>query len=186
MSYLSEFWKKHNYHDEAALTIPDGVTEIGRHAFENCVKLESVDIPDGVTKIEGYAFSCCENLKKVHLPDSVTEIGEAAFWGCSNLKEINIPDSVTKIGDEAFEGRCTDISVVITCHKGSYVDQYALKYGLNVDYTPEPPNDISVLREMLSEQQKQIEKMNELLTSLSNQMEEVIMKKQRGSEQIER
>ena len=61
------------------VTVPDGVSRIGKRAFFCCIELESVTLPSGVTKIGDEAFSSCLTLKSVRLPDSVTEIGTGAF-----------------------------------------------------------------------------------------------------------
>ena len=45
------------------VTIPDGVTSIEDHAFEDCTKFESVIIPDSVTGIQRRAFDGCKKLK---------------------------------------------------------------------------------------------------------------------------
>ena len=39
--------------------IPEGTTEIGQSAFEDCPKLTSVTIPNSVTEIGVCAFSDC-------------------------------------------------------------------------------------------------------------------------------
>ncbi|RRF94544.1 MAG: leucine-rich repeat domain-containing protein [Lachnospiraceae bacterium] len=84
------------------ITIPDSVTEIGEFAFEYCKSLKEITIPDSVTKIGDYAFSDCTSLKEITIPDSVTEIGYGVFSGCTSLKEVTIPDSVIWIGEDAF------------------------------------------------------------------------------------
>lgn len=74
------------YYSITHITIPNSVTKIGRHAFENCSALQSIEIPN-----------------------SVTEIGDSAFIGCSSLKNIEIPNSVTRIGNYAFDGCSMDV-----------------------------------------------------------------------------
>ncbi len=86
----------------AELVIPDGVTNIGQGAFEDCTSLESVKIPNGVTEIGRGAFSGCKSLTSVNIPDGVTSIGDVAFYGCTSLTSVNIPDSVKSIGAYAF------------------------------------------------------------------------------------
>ncbi len=81
--------------------IPDGVTNIGRSAFEHCNYLTEVVIPNSVRTISENAFNDCNNLTSIAIPNSVTSIGECAFGGC-NLTEILISDSVTTIGQAAF------------------------------------------------------------------------------------
>ncbi len=73
--------------------------------------LPSFDIPDGVTTIGRYAFEYCSGLTSVTIPKSVTKIGDNAFFGCSGLTELTIPESVTEIGDQAFYN-CTGLTEV--------------------------------------------------------------------------
>ena len=111
----------------ASLVIPEGVTEIGESAFEDCTSLKSVSIPASVAEVGSSAFSdCkslvsvtmaegvkiiandafydCKSLASVTLPKTLAEIGPDAFLGCESLKSISIPMSVTKIGTYAFLG----------------------------------------------------------------------------------
>ena len=80
-------------------SIPDTVTSIGDHAFEDA-NLTSITIPSSVTSFGEAAFENA-NLTSINIPSSVTSIGFAVFWGC-NLTSINIPSSVTSIGSGAF------------------------------------------------------------------------------------
>ncbi|MBR2743640.1 MAG: leucine-rich repeat protein [Clostridia bacterium] len=98
------------------MTVPDGVTIIGKEAFEYCKSLTSVTLPEGVTSIGDYAFNGCASLTSVTLPKSLTNIGKRAFLGCRSLTSITLPDSVTSIGEEAFYF-CTNLTS-ITLPKG--------------------------------------------------------------------
>ena len=104
------------------VTIPDGVTRIGREAFGG-KQLTSVTIPNSVTSIESAAF-WGNQLTSVTIPNSVTSIGFNAFYNNqltsvtignsvtsiesgafqdNQLTSVTIPDSVTSIGQRAFE-----------------------------------------------------------------------------------
>lgn len=93
------------------VTIPDGVTSIGEHAFNCCTNLTTIEIPASVTSIGGYAFDGCESLTSVTIPESVTSIEAGAFNGCTSLPGITIPASVTSIGNGAF-CKCPNLASV--------------------------------------------------------------------------
>ena len=85
-----------------SITIPQGVTSIGNHAFSDCKNLISINIPKSVTSIGDYAFFGCAKLSSATIPEGVANIGIGAFCLCSKLTSITIPESVTSIGDRAF------------------------------------------------------------------------------------
>lgn len=82
--------------------IPEGVTSIGKSAFEYNGYVESVIIPEGVTSIEYRAFKQVGKLKNIKLPQSPKEIGEEAFYAC-DIRQLELPDTLIKIGPHAFE-----------------------------------------------------------------------------------
>lgn len=88
------------------IVIEDGVTTIGKCAFESCENAESVALPDGLTSIGESAFFWCYALKDVRIPEGVTAIGSCAFEGCNSLTEIIVPDSVLAdgFGTSVFSG----------------------------------------------------------------------------------
>ena len=73
--------------DIIEITVPNGVTSIGDHAFYGCTSLTSITIPNSVTSIGNGAFLAC-SLTSVTIPKSVTSIGELAFYGCSALDSV--------------------------------------------------------------------------------------------------
>ena len=50
--------------------------------------LESVVIPEGVTEIGEHAFSACSVLTDVVIPNTVTDIAKSAFYGCTHLTKL--------------------------------------------------------------------------------------------------
>jgi hypothetical protein len=58
----------------------------------------------------------------------VTSIGWFAFYGCGSLQKVTMGEAVSVIGYAAFDG-CPK-SMVICGAAGSYVEKYAMSYGL--------------------------------------------------------
>lgn len=98
------FSGSYNYFNLVHAEIPDGVTEIGDHAFSNCGGLLEIVLPGSVSYIGNEAFSGCSKLARANIPERVTTINQRAFFQCSNLREIKIPDNVRVIGNQAFLG----------------------------------------------------------------------------------
>ena len=106
-----------------AVTIEEGVSTIGDHAFSETSartieipksvrsigqkvfawsKLETVKLLPGVTNIGCEAFYSCINLKSIDIPYGVESIGEDAFSGCQSLEKISLPATVRHLGAYAF------------------------------------------------------------------------------------
>ena len=93
------------------VTIPDGVTSIGRSAFEGYSGLTSVTIPNSVTNIGYSAFEGCSGLLSFSVAaDNPSYKSVSGFLLTKDGKElvagingdVTIPDGVTSIGG-AFE-----------------------------------------------------------------------------------
>lgn len=116
----------------ANITIPDNVTEIGSHAFYSCDKLASITIPNSVTEINDYTFSCCDNLINISIPNNVIKIGEYAFDGCISLTDMTIPDSVTEIGRFAFSD-CASLASVTIGNNMTFIGYEAFENCSNLE-----------------------------------------------------
>ncbi len=92
--------------------LPSSLQEIGTSAFVLCSKLETISLPSGLKRIANATFSSCESLKSISIPNEVTEIETATFSGCSNLESISFPESLTKIGSSSFES-CISLKKMI-------------------------------------------------------------------------
>ena len=55
--------------------------------------IKSVTIGNGVTTIGDHAFSYCSSLTSVTISNSVTSIGGSAFTYCSSLTSINVDNN---------------------------------------------------------------------------------------------
>lgn len=103
------------------------VTEIGDHAFIDCIGLTKVNIPSTVVSINECAFSGCYGLKNITIPISVTSIGSSAFQQCSGLSYVIIPDSVTTVGSASFYG-CSNITNVTIGKSVNWIGDNAFGY----------------------------------------------------------
>lgn len=111
------------------------VKKVGRMAFSNNSKIESVVLPEGMVEIGYRAFGRMSSLKKVTIPNSVTKVGDACFegcasltqveWGtglrevssrmfadCSGLKAIELPEGIEKINGGSFSN-CTSLKKIV-------------------------------------------------------------------------
>ena len=89
---------------DAVVTVPDGVTAIGKEAFYAKSAITEIHLPTGITSIGDSAFQSCTGLTELQLPTGITSIGDSAFQSCTGLTEIVVPDSVETIGEGAFYG----------------------------------------------------------------------------------
>ena len=114
-----------------SVTIPESVTSIGKSAFENCSKLDSLIINGVATSMIGaLAFAGCNSLTSLSLVGSFQTIGDFAFANCgmtsltidatitsiekyafssSSLTSLSLTGNVQKIGDYAF-AYCTSLT----------------------------------------------------------------------------
>ena len=84
--------------------IPEGVQQIGKHAFHGCRYIEEIILPSSLKCICGNAFNGCSSLKRIIIPDQVSVIAFRAFNGCSSLREIRLPSKISCIGGALFDG----------------------------------------------------------------------------------
>ena len=104
----------------SSVTIPEGVTGIGREAFY-CSSLTSVEW-NAVTSRDFYndnyvgeyaysAFYNCKNITSITFGSRVEHIPAWLCYGLSGLTKVTIPESVTYIGAGAFYG-CSGLTSV--------------------------------------------------------------------------
>jgi len=80
---------------KGTVTIPDGVTWIGRETFSNCKSITSVTISNSVTEIGQSAFSGCTSLASITIGSGVKRIEKWAFDGCTSLTSITFKGTIS-------------------------------------------------------------------------------------------
>lgn len=96
-----------------SITIPDGVTKIGKYAFAGCDSLLELEIPNGVTEIGAYAVNRCANIQRIVVADSVTKIEENGFSYNYYLESIVLPSGLTRVENSllAYSSRLKSLTI---------------------------------------------------------------------------
>ena len=84
------------------ITLPEGVTTIGRYAFAENKNMQEAVLPKTLTDFGYCAFMNCKNLESVNIPDGIECLPDFLFSGCAKLKTLNLPDGVKIICDNAI------------------------------------------------------------------------------------
>ena len=119
----------------SSINIPSRLTSIEDFVFAYCYKLylANITIPEGVTSIGEHAFHC-SSLTSITFPQSVTSIGKGAFRFCEPLNEIYCKCTTPPFGGPEMFVRLDDLSErkiyvptesVDAYKKASYWSEYA-------------------------------------------------------------
>lgn len=123
--------------------LPTQTTVIGKHAFDGCTALTSIEVSPCVASIGKDAFAGCTALtdltykaltfevevgvdengdavtETVEIPSQLKNIESGAFKGCVGLTKIEIPSNVKKIASGAYEG-CTNAKGIYISDIGAW------------------------------------------------------------------
>jgi hypothetical protein len=78
-----------------SFNIPNGVTIIGAHSFQNSSLLTSITIPTSVSTIDDSAFYSCSSLTSITIPSKVKNIGVNVFYGIPNVSSTIVTTPIT-------------------------------------------------------------------------------------------
>lgn len=110
-------------------TVPDGIDEIPRYAFYNCLSLTKIVIPNHVKEVNSAFYGCAnvneiivgdgitdwnyyssfKKLKTITLGKGITEIRTNAFLSLTQLSSVTLGENITEIGSNAFM-RCSSLT----------------------------------------------------------------------------
>ena len=83
------------------VTLPTSLRIIGQCAFNDCTALRSIQLPEGLTTIMEDAFNAA-GLVSITFPSTLGELRDGAFMNCEKLQSLRLPEGLTTIGDWAF------------------------------------------------------------------------------------
>ena len=83
------------------VTLPTSLRIIGQCAFNDCTALRSIQLPEGLTTIMEDAFNAA-GLVSITFPSTLGELRDGAFMNCEKLQSLRLPEGLTTIGNWAF------------------------------------------------------------------------------------
>ena len=125
------------YDQYSKIIIKEGITKIGKGAFERCSHLKEIILPEGITEICENAFKGCHNLQNIVLPASVKKIGDGAFSDCWKLNNFIIPEGLEEIGEIAFED-CKKLTCLVLPKNLQKIGSGAFNRCKNLSYVVIP------------------------------------------------
>lgn len=139
-----------------SVTIPEGVTSIGKKAFYQCISITSLSLPEGLASMGGAAFEGCKYLTELYIPGSCTEWGydygtySRAFADCQGLTKIVIGEGITKLPDSAFSMlgvnwssiKYLELPSTLTDAQGAFHSNIPLSWGGEIILHSTTPTDL--------------------------------------------
>lgn len=105
------------------LVVPESITSIGDHAFEDVNNMETITIHDGVTSIGESAFDGCGAIASVYIGEGVKTVGEKAFQYCS-IENMEIKANFESVGGGGLN--CSISYLEATIKSYHYIDTSTL------------------------------------------------------------
>lgn len=115
-----------------AITLKEGITEIGTSAFQNCTKLTKIEIPSTIKILHKGTFLNCFSLNSIKLNEGLTQIGGSSFY-FTNITSLTIPSTVDKIWDGALSGMGNLNNLTVAPTNTTYKSIQNVIYTINED-----------------------------------------------------
>lgn len=122
-----------------AITLNEGLEEIGDTAFKNITTLRSVVIPSTVKKIGTEAFYGCNGLTSLTFTPTAKAaesvslyVAESTFYGCAALTKVILPERLQYISDNMFYGCSALKTITIPTTVGNDTVDGVFQYGVGV------------------------------------------------------
>ena len=110
------------------VTLPDGITKIGKAAFANNYMLKNVEGLENVTAIEDGAFANCVSLESAGLLKNTAYIGKFAFYGCDALSTVAVPAGALTYEAGYVFAACPNLTAYV--FESDYAREYAAANGI--------------------------------------------------------
>ena len=125
-------WSTWKYHYETptpitSAVVEEGVTEIGKGAFQGHDSLRTVKLPSTLTKLSDNAFDECGSLQSIVIPDQVESIGVMCFQMCYELKSVRMPADLKTMGSDCFYG-CGELQSIVVPNQVKIIPEAAFEY----------------------------------------------------------
>lgn len=103
-----------------SVILPEGLEEIGDHAFHGASNLTKIDIPDTVQTVGAQVFRDCSSLLSVTLPEGIEVLGGFTFYNNNALMSVTLPSTLKTMGNQEFKN-CTSLTSIVLPENLEYI-----------------------------------------------------------------
>ena len=95
-------------------TIPNGVTDIEKEAFYNCINLKSLTVSKSVKSFGQYSLMYCTNLLSVYFEGNAPEVEQ--YWNYGINRQCQFYKNVDSTGFDTFNGLGEEFLLLTYCN----------------------------------------------------------------------
>ncbi len=136
---------------ESALTkaeIPNSITSVDQHAFENCKRMTEFVVGTGVNTIDQFVLTGCSALRRVELGSNVASISANSFNGCSKIKTLRVrrttpPNATSGVFNDLDKWSCTLYVPKGTVNAYKNADEWKTFFFISDDETEPSDGDVN-------------------------------------------